>query len=531
MPRQRIEGLGTIGLNTDVQPYALPPAAWTQMSNCQTEDGKLRSIIGEQKLFDLAIKPLYHFPFVDPKGDQLFIVSDGLRVHMYELDGDMVDISPSATEDWSGGVVNFTSLNGVLVVNSVSDGPFYWPGGTDRLAALPGWDPSWRCKMMVAYRYYLVALNMVEGLNEYIHKVRWSNSAAEGDLPTLWIAALDNDAGADLIGEMPGPIVGGALVRDSLYIVKEDSVYSMDWIGGEYVMQLARLNGSGMGTRLQRGFSEMLGGLVMFSTSDVLLFDGNRVISLADGVIRRFITTGLDADLWDMSQVFVHRPSSRLFIGGVRPGTRQLTAAIVYSWEEKTWTTRQLNYSYGFDNAYISLATTVPSWDELDGAPQPGAAPGWQIGVPWDQQISATWDKGVYHPSDPDVVIYEGNDADTAWWVSVVAITSTNSDGSPKTCAAERVGIPIEGADGVAMVTRLWPEVSGTIPIKVSVGAQMSANGPVRWDGPYVVTPGVTDSIAPRVSGRYIAFRVESFDVGDWELGAFTFNWERAGDR
>jgi hypothetical protein len=465
------------------------------------------------------------------------VISDGIQVFAYDIQGVGTEITPSAG-DLSGGVVTFTDLNGVLVMNSQSDGPFFWDTGQvlpeDRLMTeLPGWDSTWRCKDMRAYRYYLVALGMTEDSVEFPHKVRWSNSAQEGSLPTEWIAANSNDAGADLIGETAGPIVGGTLVRDALWIVKEDAVYEMRWIGAEYVMQLSRMKGTTVGTRVLNGFAEMKGGLVIFTTSDVLLFDGNQAISLADQRVRSGLFNAISEEYWERSRVFVHPETSQLIVAGVGAGYQNLSGAMIYNWEENTWSTRQLHYSYGFDSAFVTTSTGLPTWDEL-GTPLPIAAgpdPMWLPGGTWDEQVDGSWNKGIYQPSTRDIIVYESNDTDTEWWVSLVALVDTNFDGTPKTCLAERLCIPIEGADGLAMVTEVWPELQASIPVTISVGGQQAVDGEITWDSGHVVEPGKTNVVTPRVTGRFISFRVESFGNGRWELGALTFNWQRAGER
>jgi hypothetical protein len=527
MPRQRIPGLGTVGLNTDIHPSLLPPETWTRFYNVQTQDGSVRSAIGERKLFDLDIKPLYHTAFVD-NGVPRIIVSDGARVYAYEVaDGTSEDITPGVL-DWTAGRVTFTDLNGVLVVNSVSDGPFYWAGTGTALVALPGWDANWRCKEMVAYRYHLVALNMYEtvGLvtSHYPHKLKWSNSAEEGAIPTLWVAALSNDAGDDLLGETPGEIVTAVLLRDFLAVVKEDAIYSMTWIGGVYVMQTQRLKG-GVGTRNAEGVAEVRNQVVTFTTSDLLAFDGQNAISLVDKKVRRGLANAISPDYWAKSVVFAHPQSSTLYVAGVAPGSDRLTNALAFNWEEGTWSERQLTYGYGFDSTLVNIAVAIPVWDDLDTTPY------WLPGPTWDELLDGPWNKGVYNPSVPDVVVYESNLADDAWWVSILALTNTNSDGTPKTCTAERTGIPLEGADGMAMITEVWPEIAGTIPVRFWVGGQLVDESSPSWDGPYTVTPGQTTSFCPRVTGRFIAIRVESYADGWWSLASLTIHHERAGER
>ena len=535
MPRMRIDKLGSIGLNTDVQPYLLPPQAWTKMINCQTQDGELRSAVGERKLFDLQIRPLYHTAFRSIAGVQYVIVSDGANVHAYTMDGSVEDITPEETgtpAPWSEGFVTFTNMNGVLVVNSWTDGPFYWAGPGSKLVPLPGWNSTWKCREMVSHRYNLVALNMTEDGEVYPHKVRWSSAAAEGDIPNEWEPLAENDAGFDLVGETTGHIVGARLVRDSLFVVKEDAVYDMRWIGGEYVMQLTRLMGAKTGTRLQRGFVGIGGALAIFTTADLLAFDGQQTTSMVDMRVRAGMYANLSTDEWELAQLFYAVTASTLIVAIVDAGYQHLSRAFTFNLEENTWGVRQLHNSYGFDNALIETRDGMPTWDQMGpGVPYNIPAPVWVQGGTWDDQTNGSWNQGVYRPSTPDIIVYESSADDTTWWVSVLAISTGNHDGTPKYCSAERIAIPIGDASKPYMVTEVWPELRGESQVNLWIGAQDAPNGAVRWEGPFPFTPTQGVHITPRVTGRFLAFRIESESLGDWALGAYSVQFETAGDR
>lgn len=505
------------------------------MINCATNDNAIQTVRGERKIFDLTIKPTYHTTYKAPDGRWYVVVSDGVSVHAVDLiNKEAKNITPAGTP-WASGFISFANLNGVLVVNNSMEGMFYWDTGATLpadqvLKPAPGWNANWRCAYVAAYRYYLVAMNMTETDVNFPHKVRWSNSAQEGDLPTEWVAAVTNDAGDDLLGETGGIIIGGCVVRDSLYIVKEDAIYGMSWIGGEYVMRVDRLK-SGVGTRIARGFAPAMGGIVVFTSADCLYFDGQNAVSMVDMRIRRTLFNSLSEELWELSQVYVSEASSQIYIAGAKAGSIALTDAFVYNYEEKTWGHRSLRNGHGFDTILVTDATSTLTWDEL-GTPQPlKAMPMFVGGVPWDQQTDGTWNKGVYQPSVPDTIVYETNDNNTAWWVSVITLTDGDADGNPKYCMAERVGIPIGGADQIMMLTEVWPEATGSIPMRFSFGGQFSEGGETVWDGPYEFIPGTGQSITPRVSGRFLSVRVESQSLGGWRLGALTYDFEPAGER
>jgi hypothetical protein len=219
-------------------------------------------------------------------------------------------------------------------------------------------------------------------------------------------------------------------------------------------------------------------------------------------------------------------------LGVVSAGYSQLTDALIYNWKENTWGHKRLNYGYGFDTANVTLSENLPTWDEL-GVVVPYLAPNPRMdpGKTWDEQKTGPWNKGVYQPSVPDIVLYQSNDTNTAWWVSVMALNNANYDGTPKTCIATRTGLPIEGASGVVMLREVWPELIGDIPVQISIGGQETLDGAPAWDGPYEFNPDTSTSITPRVTGRFIAIKIESNSVGSWQLGALTLDWALVGER
>lgn len=553
MPEQRIDNLGAVGLNTDVMPSLLPPNVLTTANNVESSDGVLRSIQGERLVFvngaKLDVEPIYHKTWVGFAGEQWAIVSDGVDVWAYAFDGDGVGEKITPTDDgqstgtpqpWNNGFVSFAILNGLLVVNSASDGLFYWGGTGAPLLAAPGWDTTWKCKQIAAFRYQLIALGMTEDTNEYPHKIRWSTSAAEGDVPTIWDPQADNDAGDDILGETEGVIVGGTLVRDQLYIIKEDAVYAMRWIGGQYIHQVTRLEG-GTGTRNPKGFCEMRGVLVVLTTSDVILFDGQNSKSLLDARARRAVYNAVSEGNWESAQVFYNPSTHILFMSyPTSNATLRLGFSLLYNREENTLSVYLLKNGYGFDLALIDYVVGVPQWDDISPLIS-GPSPRWIVDGTWDEQIDASWNKGVISPSNAQTIMYESDDAGTEYWM-VFRQGNTNSDGTAKACKAGRTSMPIEGIPGLAQLNWVWPEISGKlvdpvdanveVPVIMRFGGQETPEGQITWDPTqYQVYPDRTQTIDPRVTGRYISWEVSSEGVGEWSLGGLTFSWESAGRR
>ena len=564
MPKTRVSGLGSVGLNADLPPSQIPPNALTQALNVITEDGAVRSTIGERLVFEpangvwgdrplLDVRPQYHKTWVDASTNQWVIVSDGVDVYAYSIQGPGIGERITPTDDdtpagtpvpWTNGRVTFAILNGVLVVNSASSGLFFWAGTGTVLVAAPGWNSSWRCRQIAAYRYQLVALAMTEGVNEYVHKIRWSTSAQEGAIPSVWDILLSNDAGDDILGETEGEIVGAVNVRDQLFIVKEDAVYGMRWIGGQYIHQVTRLEG-GVGTRNPFGFCEMRGQLVVLSTSDILIFDGQNSRSLIDNRVRKAIFAALSETNWDAAQVFFNPFISRLQAAfPTSDASTHLGFSLEYNLEENTFSVYQLNNGFGFDLAFVSTVDGIPTWDTFGAAGQAHGAGGYGIGPrwlqtgTWDDQIDGSWNKGVSQPSTPDTLMYESNVEDTEWWLVVRNNSDTNSDGSPNNCQVGRRGLAFEDVAGKAQLNFVYLEMDGSIPVTFRFGAQDTLKGAVTWETDdtgtpifHTINPGIDETIDPRVTGRFLTWEMISHDVGSWRLAGLTFEWEQAGER
>jgi len=528
MPEFRISNIGETGLVTDRMAAELPPTAQTSMVNVTADRGRLRSVAGEPKLFDLKIgstwyRPLYSTVFVDSFGSDWLVVSDGQKIAAFAKDGTGEDITPADTTQWDGTRVSFVAHNGILVVNHRAAGPYYWGNTGTKLQALPGWDAGWRCENVASYRYNLVALGMEEDGTRYPYKVRWSNSAAEGELPTEWVAAASNDAGDDLIGEDTGFIFGAALVRGDLWIVKDTAVYAMTYVGQPFIMSIRRLTNS-VGTKLSHGFAEVRGSLIVMTGSDLLLFDGAQPKSLAEGRVRYTIDNDLGRPEYNAKdRLFFHNASNTVFLMGAADD-EVYRDALMYNLEYGTWGHRQLRDVYAMHEMNVQIAQGEGDWEH-------------ETVMEWDDETEFAWDSGLYASARPDVIVLESNAERTEFWAAaVVSFFGVNSAGESRRCEVERLAIPIEGAERTAMVTEviaeLYPrygEFQGTIAMQVV--AQDAVDGPQQVSDWIPVVPQGRQILDVRVTGRYIGWRLFSEGKGNWSLGSLTIRWNPAGER
>ena len=488
MLNKRFANLGRAGLIADPAPSLAPEDSVTDGRDFLTDGVGCYRAPGTIKLFDLDIKPLKQFIWRDENRDLRIIVSDLSLVYMYKEDGTYIDVSPIQPLT-SSAKLTWTVLNGVLVMNSSVDGPFFCDPSDNYRFVLLQTGLTFRAVAMVAFRYNLVALGITDGGNYYPHKIMWSVSAADGQLPTDWVPTELNDAGDDLVGETPGVLVGAVQVQDTLYVIKDDGIYTMRWIGLPYVFQIQRIKGQ-IGVLTPRLAVEARGLLMLAPLSDILGFDGSRATSLANGRVRQF----LDAWTKDIDpencQLVYELARQHLMLGVPEPvaaGETRMSNGWIYSTLNDTWGHKALSHAYG-------LATG-------------------RIG----------------NDSSESLVVFESNAEDTEWWVAYLGETVFDEE---QESFVERTGLQILANGQRVRITRVYPEVRGTAEtVQLAIGTQETANSEIRWGPTFDVNPSEERSFGVNISGRFLAYRLDYAGIEAWKLDALTLKGDSDGER
>jgi hypothetical protein len=502
MPTQRIDGLGAAGWVTDLSPASIPPNAWTECEHVIPRDGKAVRAWDTDPVFDLAIEPLFRFSFRDPANRQFLVIGNGSRVFAYNLASQVgEEITPysAVPSPVFSDQCSFCSHNGVLCYSTFNHGIFYWPGPGSQLTAFPAVDPgdgsnigwrydlSWRCTALASFKYYLVALGMSEDGEFYEHKIRWSASAADGEVPTEWTATTTNDSGDDVLGETAGPILGALPIQDALWIIKADSVYSLNYVGGNDVLANRRLAGV-LDISSRDSAQEYLGRLMVLSGRDLYAYDGAQTQSVINRRVRDAFNASL-AGRFDQGRLFIDQFVESMWVLGAPTGDGRHTEALVYNLTDGTWGHQYLNYAY----ALVSLTK---------------------------RDAPSTY--------SPEIYALESNPAGSSWTCSKLTRSPTTPQAFVSRIA--RSGIPIAGAEGRAMLTEVWPEVQGTGVFDISVRGQETLSGAVREDGPYEFVAPEDYHLTPRVSGRFMGYEIQSVSTTGWELDNLTIRVEGCGE-
>lgn len=511
----KLDTLGSSGILSDPHPTHLPPNAINSLVNGWCETGSVHFVGGEIKLFNLGCKPLYHTLYTPPGStEQQFIVSDGVRVLAYNPSG----VEQTLKADLDGGAVTFTTLNGILVFNSETDGPFFVNITGASIDPLPGWNATWRCRQIIAFKYYLVALGFKEGVQELPYLIRWSTSADPGAIPTSWTPAADNDAGDLLLADTPGPIVTSIGVANALWVVKTDSIYALQWVGGTFIFQSSKLTEM-IGSRIPLGVCEFQSGLALLTSNDVFYFDGQNLKSLARSQIRDRLFEAI-APQWRYAQLFASSRRGMLMVGAPSSSSGTLLNELyLFNLQEGIWSHKDFYYGYGMDEGFVQAHVgAVKTWDASAGS--------------WEEQ-PGIWNQNAYDPEEKQIILYRTNAQDTAWWVEVWSRSfPANQAGLAIHAQIARHGIPLVESNQVVMIRKIWVEVTGDVSeVEFYVGIQKAEESPLIKQGPWKVIPNQTNQFAPRLTGRFFYWEMKVRQPGSWRLASLMVDFMPAGER
>jgi len=433
--------------------------------------------------------------WIYPTATKCYIYDGSSHTDITRVSGDYT--STSATR-WNGGV-----LNGLPVLNNGADDPQMWSpvDSAQKLQPLTAWDTDWKAKVVRPYKNFLVALHMTESGVIYPHKLRWSNSADPGAVPSSWTPLAANDAGSNVLGESPGFIVDAVQLRDELIIFKEDGADGMQWTGGEFVMRFRRINIPGM--LAQDCGVEFKGGLFVVSDGDVYVTDGQSYESIIDERNREYLFSDMDAEAFDTTFVTHYLTKTEIWICYATAGETAPNKALVWNYKSNTWSTGALpdNTNHIAPGVLISATYT---WATLPYAT-------------WTEW-SGTWTSRTFSPVAPSMVaasdlLYQLDDGNQFGGVDAL-------------CYVERTGLDL--GPGLHTVTNVYPMTEGNA-VDVYVGSQLSPNDAVAWAGPITFNPGTDYKVDCMVTGRYHSIKFQSQDNVSWAVNGYGVDYIDAG--
>jgi len=429
--------------------------------------------------------------------------------------------STTAAENWTA-----TVIGGVLVMTNGVDDPQYWelisgvPATIQKMQNLNNWTASTECRSMRAFRSFLIALNITSSGVSYPRLVKWSTEAGIQTTPTSWdVASATVDAGEYELADSKGEILDGLPLRDSFMIYKEDSIYSMTYVGTPFIFAFRQLSPS-VGALAKNCIAEFDGGHFILGNGDIYINDGQKVTSILPHKIRDYLFNFIDGAQYKKSFVVADYGNTEMWacFPTAENTSNQCNKAVVWNWTNNAFTLRDLpnlaHIGYGSiddPNAFTTWAAALPIWS---------AALGW-----W----SETWntvENVLVMAGLTDTKLYRnasGNQEVTTDMTSYIERTglSSTSQNQPDQTTVKRI-------------KAIWPkmEVSGSDnTVNVYVGTQMSTEEAVTWTSAYTFNPDTQSKVSVRASGKLYGVKFESTGDFDWRLDSYAIELDDAGRR
>jgi len=496
------------GVNLDLLPSELATGIWSDASNVRFRNGFAEKRKGAKAVYTTPTATPYWIGTYSTSTAR-FLVQAGTAT-VFVDDGstrtDITGTAPTGARDdrWTGG-----DFNGVLFMNNAVDDPMYWNGNVaTNLATISGWTAGTKADSMRAFKNWLVALAVTKAGTKYPYRVMWSNAAEPGALPTAWTAAATNDAGEqDIVGV--GHLVDALPLGDMLVLYGQEGRYAMRWIGGNDVFSFQRLPGKdGL---LNRGcVVDTPKGHVFLTNGDVRLHSGGESISIAEGVVRKWLTATMDAANAQRSFVCLNPQETEVWIVFPATGQNDCDTVLAWNWNDDSWGKFSVSgVTYG-TAGLVASAITAQIWS---GQSQT-----------WDQTTNV-WSQNEASSNEARLILV------TSTPTIGLANTGSLDFGSRVSWYLQKAGIPLsEDGDRVRSMSRMRPRLdaaAGTL-VTVKLATTMNPDDTPTFSNSSTYTQGTTNYVNQFTKGgRFGAVRMEGAD--DQPVSLRTYQLEVSG--
>lgn len=520
--RVTIVDTANIGLVRDTPPSEAPLNCWTYLNNLDLVDGALRPSKGGPSSFTASVEPQLILP-VSTTTERYMLVAGESEVYI-ENPANTFDITPTtplvgSPNKWTVGLIG-----SVPYVNDGVSAPHMWNPQTTGtiLAPLSNWPAGWVCNSIRTFSNCLIALAPTKGGVAYPHMVNWSHPADPGTVPDSWdVTDPEKDAGEYPLLDSEGFVVDGLTMRNSFTIVKEDSVYSMRFVGGTSIFRFDRLfqDSGALGLNCIANVTNKADKQVIWALDDILIHNGTEGESLLSRKVRRGLFNQINQTSQDRCFVTRHAESGEIWFCYPPIGETVPRMALVWNWLTNSLWSREIPPSncaatgqYHFDpsGSGETWDTDAETWD--------------QDATTWDQRLFAAFaNQTLLGGADSD--IYWIGSGDDWTWNTYSYIAERQS----LPILGDFNGKPIVDIDSVKLVTEVWPraQLPSGQTMQVEVGVQMNLTDPVSWYPAQTFNPTVSPKVNFIAVGRFISVRFSGTSRGLTKILGFDLEVQR----
>ncbi len=518
-----VDNVGQLGIVTDLQPHEIPLNAWSAGRNIRFRDGYVEKFKGHSEVFATPLWAPYWLLPVPSSSNYFWLYASLAKVGATDMisHADLTravggDYGATASLNWTGDM-----LGGIAVITNGVDVPQMWntPSLATRLANLSNWNVLWTCRIMRAFRQFLVALDVTKSGTRYPQMIKWSHPADPLTVPTSWDETdATKDAGEVSLSESGDFVVDAFSLRDIKCIYKEYTTWGMQFIGGVNVFRFYKIFDS-FGMFAPRAANEFFSGKhLVFTGDDLVLHDGQQADSVLQKRARNLLSGKVDPTNGKRSFLVTNYALSEAWACFPEIGSSQANRALVWNWKDGTVGLRDLPLASFIAAGVVDPTATGSSWGSDSAS--------------WGSD-SAAWGDRTYDPTRRRIL------AAIPGVTKLALLDDTQQEfSSTMTSLVERTGLgfPLKKDRPPDFTTRkllkgVWPRVEGTDGgvINIYVGSQEKIDGPVTYSPARAFVIGQTDYIDVLTEGRLHALKFESTTDIEWRLHGYDVDVVPAG--
>lgn len=527
MARIPVTNISRLGIVADIPSHELPPEAWSDGRNVRFIDDKVSRFLGHSTVFDPPTVAPYWAMGVTTGTDffwmyasltKVYTVTGGTHTNITRQTASVdVDYNAGAALGWNGGI-----LVGVPIINNGVDAPQEWTpiGASTKLADLTNWPASTACQIFRPFKNYGIALHVTKSGTVYPHMVKWSHPADPGAVPSSWDETdATKDAGeVDLTDIQAGVIRDGLALGDQFIIYKEAATHGMRHIGGVNIFRFYNIfTQSGILSNQCVAPTPDGRGHFVATNSDIIVHDGNSLISIGDRRLRKFIFNNIDGTNYTRSFCTVNNKEKTNWFCFPQAGSTWPNLALIWHQPTNTITLREMT-DISFLASGIVEETVDATWDADSGI--------------WDADLTA-WDTPTFSPLSSGLLACDP--VNTKFY----NMNTTNQfNGVSYNSYIERQGLALLGKDRQGnpqvdysarkLLTRVYPHMTSG-PVNIRIGAQERPEDAVAWQPVVAYDPSTQDHIDVVASGRLFSIRFEGQLDTPWELYGYDLEIEPLG--
>lgn len=536
----KVRNLGQYGIISDIDPYDLPPQAFSAGVNVRFRNGHVSRAPVYRSIGNLTtLEPRFLFAsnptsgvdllFVGGLNGRVFLTTPGAQTD-YSISGFSSTIAEAV---WSG-----THLADVVYINRADRAPWYYDGSIAGFKPLSNWPANTTAGLIRSCGGALVALNITQSGVNAPTMVLTSQFPTAGTVPPSWdFTNPATDATQNILAEMEGPIVDAQTLSSNLCIYGHNQSWIMVKTSAFEIFDYFKLPFN-KGAINSNCSVEIDGLNYVFGPDDIWKHDGTSAASIISGRNRDFVFNSINQS--QSSRCYVsYNPALKeiyfCYVSGDRLvnflGVTGCNRAATYSIPDDTWTFD--DHPSTFSGAYANLSQ-IQTWSSIAGT--------WAtIGGTWQDQDDGfkrtacfCGDGQTAYNLTSNVYAFDlyGTGSTVAFPVDTNATVGAH---------LERDGIDLdalEGADlpdyklfsSVYPLARIDPQSNTTLNIKF--GTSDNYGQPAIFDGAVQTYDGnVNYKLDFNQTGRYASMYIDYDDYTTFSISGFDIAVDTTGER